>query len=219
MNQTFVNDEILLSKSGYEYSPYISFKNPHIKKATEALEKSFLSGKDLPEMITNGIFGLLNYPLDLLNGYFKHLDAQKAEKGKALQNARANWDAEQLKTKNLTTAGLFSLLTQTIQASQSSVPELLQKRYPDFYKELPKDKNNAVLGAQLTTKQKKFIAKVSEQVIMDDFRNCLNQTFGRKLASREVKNYQNAIEKMRQPLKKTAKENPFIQTISLNHQR
>jgi len=205
-----VTDDVLLAKSGHGYSPYISFKNPHIKKANEALEKAFLSGNSLPEMITNGFFALLEYPLNVLDGYFKHLEEQKAEKQKALKAERANWDAEQLKSQNLTTAGLFSLLAQTVQASQASIPDLLQKRYPDFYNTLPKDKDNKIIPMQLTKKQKDFIAKASEQVIMDDFNSCLNKTFGRKLAPNEVKNYQNAIEKMNQTFKESAKQSIFM---------
>ena len=121
MNQ--ITDDVLLAKSGYEYSPYISFKNPHLKKVHESLEKAFLSGNSLPEMITNGFLGLLNYPLDLLNEYFKHLDEQKAEKAKALNTARGKWDDEQLKAQGLTTSDVFSLLAQTVQASQASVPD------------------------------------------------------------------------------------------------
>ena len=208
MNQ--ITDDVLLAKSGYEYSPYISFKNPHLKKVHESLEKAFLSGNSLPEMITNGFLGLLNYPLDLLNEYFKHLDEQKAEKAKALNTARGKWDDEQLKAQGLTTSDVFSLLAQTVQASQASVPDMLQKRYPDFYNTLPKDKDNNILPMQLTKKQKDFIAQVSEGIIMDDFNRCLNQTFGRKLAPNEIKNYQNAIEKMNQSLKDSAKQSIFM---------
>lgn len=214
MNQ--ITDDILLAKSGYEYSPYISFKNPHIKKANEALEKAFLRGNSLPEMITNGFFALLEYPLDVLDGYFKHLQEQQAEKQKALKTERANWDAEQLKAQKLSKNDVFLLLGQTVLTAHAAVPNLLQNQYPDFYEALPKDQNNHVLYGQLSMKQKQFIKKASQKTMMDSFHECLNKTFNRQLTAKEVKYYENVITKMGYHPKKMAGYNPFINKMREN---
>lgn len=215
----YVTDDVLLAKSGYKYSPYISFKNPHLKKVHESLEKAFLSGNSLPDMITNGFWGLLNYPLDLLKEYFKHLEDQRTERQKALKAERANWDNEQLKRQNLTKNDVFLLLAKTALTAHATVPNLLQNKYPVFYNALPKDKNDYILYSQLNMKQKHFIRKVSEKVIMNSFYDTLNKTFGRRLTNSEIQHYKNVITKMGYHSQKIARNNPFMQTKAFEHQR
>ncbi len=180
------NDDMLLQMEGFKHSPYVSFNNKEFKDALGKMEKAFLSGKDIPDMITNLMFAMLEAPLDVLNGYFKHLKAQETERKKALQGARKNWDAEQMKEKGLTTAGLMGILTQSAKETNKNIREKLEKEQPDFYNSLPKDKDGNILFPECNKEQKKFIQGYSYNTINDTVRKVLEQTLNRTIGKDEI---------------------------------